>query len=607
VRNLPRTILSLSLSASLLSAAPSAFQTSFWNVGQVHNGLGFQELTGANGESVYSLGGTLSIKRKTQSYPLWFNVQPPSISASCSGVDFKGMFGTMVDLDEIQKQFEEAGQSFAWGILVGVIYSLPGIGEIFAKLDEWAKKIQKMLSDSCNAGVSIGKMGSSWVGTKASKAFKGSFAEEKWTKATNVVTDSMQLISDGLNCASKVWENVGSSANCDDTKKDMRSSLGAELLSNRSLTASVLNTIYKNKQHWPGSLTAGNINTIDWKTLGSHMDADDKKDIAFVSLVVSAFGDSVLAKTDAENILKGIKAAEDGNGSASNTTSSKEIADALEAAQKSASYYNKETLFSNSNISSADLIQFLIEGNSVNLTSPSDSNETNTSSTNATSIANNIAKGLYLPYVIYYAPKSKSGTDQKFYAVAIDQLNSNDDSSQGIDSTVTNYISSYAGVSSIAQSTKECYLLNNQSSCAAATGALVDREIVKFFAKVYRNTPSSERHNLEKNYETFVKFELASAIVDKFGEYIGILSKQLSIDAQKIGTSSSSGKATKTQAEQRLRSIKNTRKRLEDFMQKLRNRVDKLYQKKGVNVNQIIRDFKRQDIENIKRAYENNG
>lgn len=83
------------------------------------------------------------------------NVSPPRISAGCNGLSLKGMFASIIGLDQLEEQLKNAGASLAWGIVVGLIYSLPGIGAAFRMIDTWAKKIQQLLANACQSGQMI--------------------------------------------------------------------------------------------------------------------------------------------------------------------------------------------------------------------------------------------------------------------------------------------------------------------------------------------------------------------------------------------------------------------------------------------------------------------
>jgi hypothetical protein len=85
------------------------------------------------------------------------NLSGPQMSAGCGGLSIKGMFGSIIGLDRLEQMLKNAGASFAWGIAVGLIYSLPGIGAAFKMINNWAKKIQQLLGNACQSGQNLGK------------------------------------------------------------------------------------------------------------------------------------------------------------------------------------------------------------------------------------------------------------------------------------------------------------------------------------------------------------------------------------------------------------------------------------------------------------------
>ena len=102
---------------------------------------------------------------------------PPSLGASCSGFNLKGMFVQILGLDRIAKMLKSAGASFAWGIMVGLVYSLPGVASVFNMINAWANKIMEMLQNACHAGQAIGQAMassafSSGIGKTVSDGFK---------------------------------------------------------------------------------------------------------------------------------------------------------------------------------------------------------------------------------------------------------------------------------------------------------------------------------------------------------------------------------------------------------------------------------------------------
>lgn len=89
--------------------------------------------------------------------PPIINLSGPKISAGCGGLSIKGMFGSIIGLDRLEGMLKNAGASLAWGIAVGLIYSLPGIGAAFKMINNWAKKIQQLLANACQSGMAIGQ------------------------------------------------------------------------------------------------------------------------------------------------------------------------------------------------------------------------------------------------------------------------------------------------------------------------------------------------------------------------------------------------------------------------------------------------------------------
>ena len=120
--------------------------------------------------------------------PIW-HVSPPSIGASCSGFNLQGLFVSIIGWDRISKMLKSAGASFAWGIVVGLIYSLPGIFSAFKMINAWAKKIMQLLQNACRAGQNFGKALTN--GGPLDFGQKESFSE--WDKTMESLTPEAQV------------------------------------------------------------------------------------------------------------------------------------------------------------------------------------------------------------------------------------------------------------------------------------------------------------------------------------------------------------------------------------------------------------------------------
>jgi hypothetical protein len=116
-------------------------------------------------------GGSLSFRLNNSPFaaqPL-LTMNPPTMSLSCNGLDFDAGMLSMMNLDMFGDTLTNAGSSLAWGVMIGLVYSLPGIGEAFSKLQEWSRKIQGLMQSPCEMGKEIGASISSKWNTKATE------------------------------------------------------------------------------------------------------------------------------------------------------------------------------------------------------------------------------------------------------------------------------------------------------------------------------------------------------------------------------------------------------------------------------------------------------
>jgi len=92
-----------------------------------------------------------------ESYEPIFHISPLAISVGCGGFSIKGMFMSILGIDRIQEMLKSSATSFAYGIVVGLIYTMPGIFHAFQMLNQWAKKIQELMNNACNMGKKVGE------------------------------------------------------------------------------------------------------------------------------------------------------------------------------------------------------------------------------------------------------------------------------------------------------------------------------------------------------------------------------------------------------------------------------------------------------------------
>lgn len=106
--------------------------------------------------NTYTLGSySFRLNNNLLNMPV-FNINPPQATLSCAGGDFNaGMIG-MLNLNALKNMLTQAGTSLAWGIMIGLVYSLPGIGDAFQKLNEWAREWQRLGANACLIGTELG-------------------------------------------------------------------------------------------------------------------------------------------------------------------------------------------------------------------------------------------------------------------------------------------------------------------------------------------------------------------------------------------------------------------------------------------------------------------
>lgn len=126
--------------------------------------------TDPNTGSTYMSGGGIEVRfKRNGNYPPIFSVDAPSVKASCRGISFDAGYATFMNLERLGQQLSQAGASVAYGVLIGLVYTLPGVEQAFSKLNQWSQWLQGFLSDSCNIGQNFGRSlggDGSWTGLK---------------------------------------------------------------------------------------------------------------------------------------------------------------------------------------------------------------------------------------------------------------------------------------------------------------------------------------------------------------------------------------------------------------------------------------------------------
>lgn len=90
------------------------------------NSITIKDNQGNDVKSMYYSGGYyFRFMGGTNPQPVW-SFSPPEIQAGCNGLNMKGMFVSLLGLDQFGSMLQNAGASLAWGIAIGLVYSLQG-------------------------------------------------------------------------------------------------------------------------------------------------------------------------------------------------------------------------------------------------------------------------------------------------------------------------------------------------------------------------------------------------------------------------------------------------------------------------------------------------
>jgi hypothetical protein len=152
MRSLAVFLTALILSANWAFAADSGFMDNF-----LSNVTDPGETTDPRtGTRMFSGGSAVyRFKPRSSQFPLIWDVRPPSASIGCNGFSVNGGMA-MLGLDGLDTYLQEAGTSFLWGVMVGLVYSMPGLEEVFTKLREWAGTLHDILANACKTGQDVG-------------------------------------------------------------------------------------------------------------------------------------------------------------------------------------------------------------------------------------------------------------------------------------------------------------------------------------------------------------------------------------------------------------------------------------------------------------------
>lgn len=145
--------------ASVLGSFMEGFQGS--RLGQIGNfldngsaGMNFANVTSPDaGEGGY-FGGSVEFRFDTSQmvYEPWLDFNPPSFKMGCNGFSLDGGFADMLGIQDITQQLGNATGALMYGLLIGLVNSVPSIEHVFSKIKEVISEVQATLRNACNFG-----------------------------------------------------------------------------------------------------------------------------------------------------------------------------------------------------------------------------------------------------------------------------------------------------------------------------------------------------------------------------------------------------------------------------------------------------------------------
>jgi hypothetical protein len=157
----------------------------------------------------YYTGGGIKIKFKSSStgYSPWVKGTMANYNVGCNGMSIEGGFLALLGLDDIERQLQDAGAAFAWGILIGLAYSLPAISNVFQQIQKWARQIQGLLQNACQIGQNLAK------GSTAATTIKSALEDNMISEGFGKMKDFMNDIDKQFDALDK-FTNCNGEANC---------------------------------------------------------------------------------------------------------------------------------------------------------------------------------------------------------------------------------------------------------------------------------------------------------------------------------------------------------------------------------------------------------
>ena len=243
----------------------------------------------------YMSGGGIEVRFKTTgNFPPVFSFGAPSLKASCSGISFDAGYAVFMNLERLGQQLSQAGASLAYGVLIGLVYTMPGVEQAFTKLNEWSQWLQSFLSESCNIGTAIGK-------SLGRTAWRG--VEEQVNELTAKIPSPNEYLKKPIDYATMIEKALTDGT--EEQKKKVHYSILDDLLSDvrAGIVGTYITSLIKRGEE---NVAFSTTEMIEFRNLESIGLTESTKFMAyFISSIIDDIATDELAIT---NVLKEIKA-----------------------------------------------------------------------------------------------------------------------------------------------------------------------------------------------------------------------------------------------------------------------------------------------------------
>lgn len=317
---------------------------SLWDDGSIFNNVTSAHIaTDPMSGGTYMSGGGIEVRFKsTGNFPPVFAFGAPSLKASCSGISFDAGYAVFMNLERLGQQLSQAGASLAYGVLIGLVYTMPGVEQAFTKLNEWSQWLQSFLSESCNIGTAIGK-------SLGRTAWRG--VEEQVNEMTAKIPSPNDYLSKPIDYANML-EKVMTNGTNDQKDKTHKSILDDLLSDGRSgIVGTYITSLIKRGEE---NIVFSPTEMVEFKNLNNiGLTESTKIMIYFISSIIDDIAIDELAMT---NVLKDIK-----------SNNAKSLAETIEA--KGGKEKTFKTIQARNRNSTKAFVSFMLNGKQANDTS----------------------------------------------------------------------------------------------------------------------------------------------------------------------------------------------------------------------------------------------